>query len=118
MLKAVQHRLRRLGFVSALLLALVMVMPTPQAEAQVQAAAPASLCSISTITLADDCGDAECRDCLAGCVHNCCHGPHPALAASLSVRLAPADRHAPASVEDAIGAPGRLPGGPDHPPRA
>jgi hypothetical protein len=115
MLKAVQHRLRRLGFVSALLLALVMVVPTPQAEART--AVPDSICSLSTITLADDCGDAECRDCLAGCVHNCCHGPHPALAASLSVRLVQADRPAIAAVDEAVGAPGRLPGGPDHPPR-
>jgi hypothetical protein len=115
MLKAVQHKLRRLGFVSALLLALAMVMPVPQAEAR--AVEADSFCAAVTVTVIDDCGDAECQDCLVGCIHNCCHGPHPALAASLTARLVKADGQAPSAMDAAVGAPLSRPDGPDHPPR-
>ena len=116
MLKSVRHRLRRLGFVSALLLALAMVMPGPQAEAR--ALETEGFCAVSAVTLVDDCSDTECKDCVVGCIHNCCHGPHPALAASLEARFVKADRHAPSDVDAACGGPLSLPDGPDHPPRS
>lgn len=117
MLRMAREILKRLGGLSALLIALVVIMPAMEAQACTPtASAAAGQTAITASTQTDPCADG-CQDCGLACSHGCCHAPNlgavgdatpPPSVVSLSRDLWANNTSVPLY----------LPSGPERPPRA
>lgn len=116
MSQVVRNTLRRLGFVSMLLLALVLAMP----GAQAQACAPdRDAASVATLVNASDaCPIDGCQDCGIACADGCCHAPAVGVMGGATAVMTPPCFGSPVAWTDVLGAPLGERSGLKRPPRA
>jgi len=115
MIRAARHLLRRLGFISVMLMAMAMVMPSSEAQACAPSAGEPA--AVSIVLDADGCDISECGDCGAACTHGCCHAPHVAVPAAAVLALTRDRAGTPHLVGDSAFVVARTPDGPERPPR-
>lgn len=112
MLKSLREMVRRLGFVSILLLALTFAMPAFESHA-CAAEAPDSPQFVETVGGAD----IRCPDCGPACANGCCHAPHSSLSNDMTAAPFIAVFGQPQAWSDSIVSPLGRPDDPDRPPR-
>ncbi|MGA0544163.1 hypothetical protein ACO2Q1_02695 [Brevundimonas sp. VNH65] len=111
-MQALRDILRRMGFVSALLLTLVFSLPAFESHACTDET-PQSV----AVVLADDGTGDACSDCGPACANGCCHAPHAATPAALTGEASRPAFALPRPAKHTPGAPLDRPDGPDRPPR-
>lgn len=118
MIRAARDLIRRLGFVSVLLLALVFAAPAFESHACADAERPSGVMAGVAAVDAGPGDDASCADCGPACANGCCHAPHSAVATE-NPGPRPLPRFAqPLAWTDCAGVLMTRPSGPDRPPRA
>jgi len=113
MVTALRKMVRRLGFVSALLLTVAFAMPAFESHACVGEASG----GVQMVEKVDG-GDCLCPDCGPACANGCCHAPHSAMPSDLTTPRFIAVFGQPQSWSDSVACPLGRPDGPDRPPRA
>jgi len=106
--------IRRMGFVSGLLLALVFAAPAFESHACPDEASFAGAQAVADVATGDD---AQCPDCGPACANGCCHAPHPAVQTEVATPRLPTVFSLPLAWADAPGRALDSPAGPDRPPR-
>ena len=112
MLKSLREMVRRLGFVSTLLLTLAFAMPAFESHA----------CETEASTSVEivDAGageDAQCPDCGPACADGCCHAPHSAVSNDMATPRFVAVFGQPQAWSDSVASSLGRPDGPERPPR-
>lgn len=115
---AARHALKRLGFVSMLLLALVVAMPATQAQAQACEPGRERSSVVALVDAADGCAINGCQDCGLACADGCCHAPTVGVLSGAVVGMATFRFESPAGWADVLGAPSGERSGLKRPPRA
>lgn len=111
----VRNTLRRLGFISMLLLALVVAVPSAQA----QGCDPyrEALSQVALVSAVDSCPIDDCRDCGVVCADGCCHAPAVGVMNHAAAAMAPPVFEQPVGWADILGAPLGERSGLKRPPR-
>jgi hypothetical protein len=113
MIKALREMVRRLGFVSALLLTVAFAMPAFESHA-CAAEGSGGVQVVETVGGADG----QCPDCGPACANGCCHAPHSAMSSDLATPRFIAVFGQPQAWSDSVACPLGRPDGPERPPRA
>lgn len=113
MTKALREMVRRIGFVSALLLTVAFAMPAFESHA-CAAEASGGVQVVETVGGADG----QCPDCGPACANGCCHAPHSAMSSDLATPRFIAVFGQPQAWSDSVAYPLGRPDGPKRPPRA
>jgi len=112
MLKALRENVRRLGFVSTLLLTLVFAMPAFESHA----CATEAQTRVQVVETAGG-ADIRCPDCGPACANGCCHAPHSAVSGDMATPRFIAVFGQPRAWSDSFAPPLGRPDGPERPPR-
>ena len=113
MIKALREMVRRLGFVSALLLTVAFAMPAFESHA-CAAEASGGAQVVETVGAAER----QCPDCGPACANGCCHAPHSAMSSDLTTPRFIAVFGQPQAWSDSVAYPLGRPDGPERPPRS
>lgn len=116
MAQVVRNTLKRLGFVSMLLLALIVAIPVAQAQACEPDRDASSLATL--VNAPDACPIDDCQDCGVACEDGCCHAPAVGVMSGAMAGMTPSRFESPAAWTDVLGAPLGERSGLKRPPRA
>lgn len=114
MLQVARDMIRRMSFVSGLLLTLVFALPAFESHACAAELSP-SAAEASAIGPGES--DVQCPDCGPACANGCCHTPHAAMVPDSLISPQAAVFGTPAAWNHVSGHPLDSPAGPDRPPR-
>lgn len=114
MFRVARALIRKMSFVSVLLLTLIFAAPAFESHACADEAPSAAVQVVDGSTPADD----ACPDCGPACANGCCHAAHCAIAPDVSVMRAVIVFDAPPAWSHVAGRPLDRPAGPERPPRA
>lgn len=114
MLRAARILIRRLGYVSVVLLTLVFAAPAFESHACADES-PLSASQVAEASGGAD--DVQCPDCGPACANGCCHLTHSAIAPDVATPRAVSVFVRPAAWVHVAGGPLDRPAGPDRPPQ-
>lgn len=114
MLRAVRTLIRRLSYVSVLLLTLAFAAPAFESHACADES-PASGTQI--VEASGGAGDTQCPDCGPACANGCCHLTHSAIAPDVAMPRGVSVFVRSAAWAHVAGGPLDRPAGPDRPPQ-